>query len=57
MARLNNTSPVRTEEFHAPLYARDHPVGDQLQRKGRGGPDGHEIEHEPKMCPCCKEGK
>ncbi len=34
-----------------------HPAGKQLGRKEPGGPGGHEVEREPTMCPCRKEGK
>jgi len=31
---------------------------DQLEsRKEPGGPGGYQVEHEPVMCPCCKEGE
>lgn len=39
------------------LHAGGHPVGKQLDRKGPGGPGGHQIEHEPAMHPCSNEGE
>ena len=34
-----------------------YPAGKQLGRKGPEGLGGHLVEHEPAMCPCCKEGE
>ncbi|GAB0204926.1 mitochondrial enolase superfamily member 1 [Grus japonensis] len=33
-----------------------HPARTQLFRKGPGGPGGNEIDHEPALYPCSKEG-
>jgi len=31
-----------------------HPAGKQLDRKGPGGPGGHQADHEPARCSCGK---
>lgn len=41
---------------HAPIHAGGHRAGKQLGRKGSEGPARYQMEHEPTMRPCCREG-
>lgn len=54
--QVQNPGPGE-EQPHAPVCAVGHPAGKQHGQKGPGSPDGYQDEHEPGMCPCCKEGK
>ena len=40
-----------------PVKAAGQLAGKQLCREELGGPVGHQIECEPEMCPCSKEGQ
>ena len=44
------------EQPHEPMYAGSHPAEKQLGRKGHEEPGGDQVEPEPAMCPCSKEG-
>ena len=50
-------------EMQSPAPGRNNPIhwepqaAKQLGRKGPGDAGGHHVEHEPAMCPCCKEGE
>lgn len=37
---------------HSPIQTGECLAGKQLCSKGPEGPDGHQVEHEPLMCPC-----
>lgn len=45
----------KKEQPQAPGCAAGHPAGKQRGRTGPGHPGGRQLEHEPAMCPCCKE--
>jgi len=43
------------QQPQAPVQVRYWSVGKKLCRKGSGGLDGHQFEHEPATHPCSKE--
>ena len=48
---------AREEQPHAPVQAGDWPTGEQLCGERPGSPGGRQVDHEPAVCPCCKEGQ
>jgi len=44
------------EQPQVPAHVRGHLARKQLCKKGPGGPGGNQVDHEPAMCPCSKEG-
>lgn len=50
-------SPAPGEEkCQAPVHAGGYPHRKKADRKGLRGPSGYQVEHEPAMCTCHKEG-
>lgn len=44
------------EQPQAPVFAVEPLTAKQLSRKVLRGPGGHQVEHEPALCACGKEG-
>ncbi|KAK4819160.1 hypothetical protein QYF61_025975 [Mycteria americana] len=57
LMKFNKDKCKVLEQLQAPVCAGGHPAGKQLGREGPGRPGGHQIEREPAMCPCHKEGQ
>lgn len=53
--KVHSPAPVE-EQSHTPIYTGTHPAGKQLGRKRPRDPGGLQVECEPAVCPCCKEG-
>lgn len=50
-------APVLLFHFslHPLVYAKDHPAGELLGRKGLGGSGGHQVENKPAMYPSLED--
>lgn len=42
---------------NSPVHAEGQPDGEQLCRKGDGGPYGHQVGYKPAISPCRKESQ